>query len=107
MQGDVHKFGMAKEGLIARQFMLEVVQTADGLPIYHEVFDGNTAEARTLLPILNNVMARFPALRRLIVVSINGAQPLSGVSSISAEDSKVFKALKVEPPSQTQQMSLL
>ena len=40
-------------------------------------------------------------------VSINGAQPLSGVSSISAQDSQVFKALKVKPPSQTQQMSLL
>jgi transposase len=44
---------MAKEGLIARQFMLGVVQTAEGLPIYHEVFDGNTAEAKTLLPILS------------------------------------------------------
>jgi hypothetical protein len=41
---------MAKEGLIAKQFMLGVVQTADGLPIYHEVFEGNTAETKTLLP---------------------------------------------------------
>ena len=40
-------------------------------------------------------------------VSINGAEPLSGVSSITDEDSKVFKALKVKLPSQTQQMSLL
>ena len=45
---DVRKFGMAKEGKITRQFMLGVVQTADGLPIYHEVFDGNTAETKTL-----------------------------------------------------------
>jgi transposase len=45
--GDVRQYGMAKEGLIARQFMLGVVQTAEGLPIYHEVFDGNTAETRT------------------------------------------------------------
>jgi len=29
----VREFGMAKEGLIARQFMLGVVQTAEGLPI--------------------------------------------------------------------------
>jgi hypothetical protein len=29
------------------------------------------------------------------------------VSSITEEDSKVFKALKVKLPSQTQQMSLL
>ena len=51
-QDDVRQFGMAKEGLIARQFMLGVVQTAEGLPIYHEVFDGNTAETKTLLPTL-------------------------------------------------------
>jgi len=31
--GDIRKYGMAKEGLIARQFMLGVVQTAEGLPI--------------------------------------------------------------------------
>ena len=48
--GDVRQFGMSKEGLIARQFMLGVVQTADGMPIYHEVFNGNTAEAPTLKP---------------------------------------------------------
>ncbi len=57
--GDVRKFGMAKEGKITRQFMLGVVQTSDELPIYHEVFDGNTAETKTLLPILAKVMERF------------------------------------------------
>lgn len=39
--GDVRQYGLAKEGLIAREFMLGVVQTAEGLPIYHEVFDAN------------------------------------------------------------------
>ena len=48
--GDVRQFGMSKEGVIARQFMLGVVQTAEGLPLYHEVFDGNTAEVNTLKP---------------------------------------------------------
>jgi transposase len=56
--GDVRHFGMSKEGVIARQFMLGVVQTADGMPIYHEVFDGNTAEAPTLEPTLKKVLAR-------------------------------------------------
>jgi hypothetical protein len=40
-------------------------------------------------------------------VSMNGAEPLSGVSFITEEDSKVFKALKVKLPNQTQQKSLL
>ena len=84
MQGDVRKFGMAKEGLIARQFMLGVVQTADGLPIYHEVFDGNTAETKTLLPILKKVMERFPDLRRLILVADRGLLSLDNLEALQA-----------------------
>jgi transposase len=40
-------------------------------------------------------------------VSINGAPPLSGVSSMTTEHSEMFKALKVKTPSQSQQLSLL
>lgn len=72
VEGDLRAFGMAKEGLIARQFMLGVVQTADGLPIYHEVFAGNAAETATLLPTLATVLERFPEVRRLILVADRG-----------------------------------
>jgi transposase len=82
LEGDVRKFGMAKEGLIAKQFMLGVVQTADGLPIYMEVFDGNTAEAKTLLPILKKVMERFPNLRRLILVADRGLLSLDNLDEL-------------------------
>jgi len=82
VEDDVRKFGMAKEGLIAKQFMLGVVQTADGLPIYHEVFDGNTAEAKTLLPILKKVMERFPNLRRLILVADRGLLSLDNLEEL-------------------------
>jgi transposase len=79
---DVRQYGMAKEGLIARQFMLGVVQTADGLPIYHEVFDGNTAEAKTLLPTLKKVMQRFPNLRRLVLVADRGLLSLDNLEAL-------------------------
>jgi transposase len=84
LQGDVRKFGMAKEGLIARQFMLGVVQTSEGLPIYHEVFDGNTAETKTLLPILKKVMDWFPNLRRLILVADRGLLSLDNLEALQA-----------------------
>lgn len=84
MSGDVRRFGMAKEGLVARQFMLGVVQTADGLPIYHEVFDGNTAEAPTLLPTLSKVLDRFPSVRRLILVADRGLLSLDNLESLKA-----------------------
>jgi transposase len=84
VEKEVRKFGMAKEGLIARQFMLGVVQTAEGLPIYHEVFNGNASETKTLLPTLTTVLARFPGVRRLILVADRGLLSLDNLESLQA-----------------------
>jgi len=81
-EGDVRRFGMAKEGVIARQFLLGVVQTAEGVPIYHEVFDGNVAETRTLLPTLSTVLERFPSVRRLILVADRGLLSLDNLEAL-------------------------
>jgi transposase len=82
--GDVRKFGMAKEGLIARQIMLGVVQTGDGLPIYHEVFAGNTAESPTLLPTLKTVLERFPSIRRVVLVADRGLLSIDNLDTLAA-----------------------
>ena len=63
--GDVRHFGMSKEGVVARQVMLGVVQTAEGLPLYHEVFEGNTAEVTTLKGVIEKIVKRFP-IKRII-----------------------------------------
>jgi hypothetical protein len=84
VENDVRKHGLAKEGLIARQFMLGVVQSAEGLPLYHEVFDGNAAETKTLLPTLTTVLARFPTVRRLILIADRGLLSLDNLESLQA-----------------------
>lgn len=70
-EGELRQFGKSKEGPIARQVMLGVVQTAEGLPLYHEVFDGNTAEVRTLRPTIEKIVQRFP-VKRVIAVADRG-----------------------------------
>ncbi len=82
LEDDVRHYGMAKEGIIARQFMLGVVQTAEGLPIYHEVFDGNQGEAPTLMPTLQKVLTRFPHVKRLIVVADRGLLSLDNMEEL-------------------------
>ena len=84
-EGDVRKFGMSKEGVIARQIMLGVVQTAEGLPLYHEVFDGNTAEVNTLKPTLEKIVKRFP-IKRVIAVADRGL-----LSSDNLDELKTIK----------------
>ena len=50
---------------------LGVVQTAEGLPLYHEVFDGNTAEVTTLKGVIETIVKRFP-IKRVIAVADRG-----------------------------------
>ena len=81
--GDVRQFGMSKEGVIARQVMLGVVQTAEGLPLYHEVFDGNTSEVQTLKPTLEKIVKRFP-IKRVIAVADRGLLSVENLDELKA-----------------------
>ncbi|MFN7834625.1 MAG: IS1634 family transposase [Burkholderiaceae bacterium] len=80
---DVRQFGMSKEGSIARQFMLGVVQTAEGIPLYHEVFDGNTAEVSSLKPTIKKVLQRFP-VKRVIAVADRGLLSTDNLAELQA-----------------------
>lgn len=80
---DIRKFGMSKEGMVARQIMLGVVQTADGLPLYHEVFDGNTAEVTTIKPIIEKIVQRFP-VKRVIAVADRGLLSTDNLTDLQA-----------------------
>lgn len=84
LQDELRQYGMAKERLIARQVMLGVVQTADGLPIHHEVFAGNTAETPTLLPTLETVLAKFPSIKRVVLIADRGLLSLDNLDALSA-----------------------
>lgn len=84
LQDELRQYGMAKEGLIARQVMLGVVQTADGLPIHHEVFSGNTAETPTLLPTLETVLGKFPSIKRVVLVADRGLLSLDNLDALAA-----------------------
>ncbi|MFN9448034.1 MAG: IS1634 family transposase [Rubrivivax sp.] len=78
---DVRKHGMSKEGVVARQVMLSLVQTADGLPIAYDVHAGNTAEAPTLLPMIRSLLKRWP-LKRVVLVADRGLLSLNNLQEI-------------------------
>lgn len=81
---DIRAFGMNKEtGGIARQFVLGVVQTADGLPLMHTVHPGNVAETKTLQAMLATVLERFP-IQRVILVADRGLLSLDNIGELTA-----------------------
>jgi hypothetical protein len=72
-----------KDGGIVRQVMLGVVQTAEGLPIHHEVFAGNSGETTTLVPTIEKVLARYP-IKRVVLVADRGLLSLDNLEAIRA-----------------------
>jgi transposase len=82
-EGEIRQHGMSKEGLIARQFMLGLVQTAQGVPLYHEVFEGNTAEVGTLQDSLEQVIQRF-GVQRVIAVADRGLLSIDSLEALQA-----------------------
>ncbi|WP_272010658.1 IS1634 family transposase [Roseovarius sp. ZX-A-9] len=81
---DLRAFGMNKErGGIARQFVMGVVQTADGLPLMHTVHPGNVAETKTLQGMLTTVLERFP-IQRVILVADRGLLSLDNIHEVTA-----------------------
>ena len=75
------EFGKSKDGGVARQFVLSLVQTGDGLPIAHEVHPGNTAEAKTLLPMIRALLDRWP-LKRVVLVADRGLLSLNNLQEL-------------------------
>ena len=81
---DLRAFGMNKEtGGIARQFVLGVVQTAEGLPLLHTVHPGNVAETKTLQAMLTTVLQRF-AVQRVVLVADRGLLSLDNIGELTA-----------------------
>lgn len=81
--GELRRYGRSKDGGTAQQVLLGVVQTAEGLPIHHEVFAGNVAETQTLLPTIEKVLARYP-IRRVVLVADRGLLSLDNIEALSA-----------------------
>ena len=82
VKDDVRAHGMSKSGLVARQFMLSLVQTAEGLPIAHEVHPGNIAEAKTLLPMIKSLLTRYP-LKRVVLVADRGLLSVNNLDELA------------------------
>ena len=83
LEDDLRAHGMNKEtGGIARQFVLGVVQSAEGLPLMHTVHPGNVAETKTMQSMLAQVLKRFP-VERVILVADRGLLSIDNVAELT------------------------
>ena len=85
---DLRRKGYSKDGKPHRvQVVLALLQTAEGLPVGYRLFPGNTAEVKTLVPLVEELRERYE-LGRVVVVTDAGL--LSG-ENLAALESAGFE----------------
>lgn len=70
-KGNLRRHGISKDGKPRQVQVILGVVMANGFPIAHHVFPGNTAEKTTMQGVLRDLQKRF-GLRRVMVVSDRG-----------------------------------
>lgn len=80
--GDLRRWGHSKDVVgVDRQFAVGLVQTSEGFPLAHEVFEGNIGEKSTVRGIVPGLCRRFP-IRRLIFVADRGMLSLDNLAEL-------------------------
>jgi len=67
-EDDLRKIGFSKDGKFQKpQIMLGLLVGQNGYPIGYDIFEGNTFEGHTLLPILRNIQKKYGFSKPVVV----------------------------------------
>lgn len=67
-EDDIRKIGFSKDGKFQKpQIMLGLLVGQNGYPIGYDIFEGNTFEGHTLLPILENIQKKYGFGKPIVV----------------------------------------
>lgn len=67
-EDDLRKIGFSKDGKFQKpQIMLGLLVGQNGLPIGYDIFEGNTFEGHTLIPVLSDIQTRYGFKKPIVV----------------------------------------
>ncbi len=67
-EDDLRKIGMSKDGKFQQpQIMIGLLVGKNGYPIGYEIFEGNTSETKTLIPVLKAFETKFNITKPIII----------------------------------------
>lgn len=67
-EDDLRKIGYSKDGKHQHpQVMIGLLVGTDGYPIAYDVFEGNKSETKTLIPMIERLIERFPINKPIVV----------------------------------------
>lgn len=84
-EDDLRKIGFSKDGKFQQpQIMVGLLVGENGLPIGYDIFEGNTFEGKTLLPVLNKIKDKY-GFDKPIVVADSGLLSKENMKNLANE----------------------
>lgn len=84
-EDDLRKIGFSKDGKFQKpQIMLGLLVGENGYPIGYDIFEGNTFEGKTMLPIIKQLQGKY-GFSKPIVVADSGLLSKSNIEQLKKE----------------------
>jgi transposase len=84
-EDDLRKIGFSKDGKFQHpQIMLGLVVTHNAYPIGYDIFEGNTFEGKTLIPVLESIQKKY-SLPKPIVVADSGLLSKENIAALKKQ----------------------
>jgi hypothetical protein len=97
--------GFSRDGHPERkQYVLLMVTTKDGIPLYHEVHPGNTADVTVLDAAMKQVRGLFPTIDRCLVVADRGMLSEANLKALATLGFDHLVALPLKRESSTREI---
>lgn len=85
-EDDFRKIGFSKDGKFQDpQIMLGLLVGERGYPIGYELFEGNTFEGKTLIPVLEQFQKKFDLVKPIIVAD-SGLLSKANITSLKEKN---------------------
>lgn len=95
IQDNLKNFGFSKDQKHhSVQIVLSMVVDSNGIPLAYDVFEGNVAETKTLIPVIESLKQQFK-IKNVTVVCDRGLTSLNNINALKANDFNFIIASKL------------
>jgi len=106
-EDDLRKIGFSKDGKFQNpQIMLGLLVGENGYPIGYDIFEGNTFEGKTLLPVLKNIQKRY-RFGKPVVVADAAMLSQDNLEMLNRQEYPFIVAARIRNETQAIQDSIL
>lgn len=106
-EDELRKIGFSKDGKFQKpQIMLGLLVAENAYPIGYDIFEGNTFEGKTLLPVIKKIQAKY-GFPKPVVIADSGLLSKDNLSNLEQQDYRFIIGARIKNEAAEIQKSII